>query len=425
MKSIVSGWILCAYVLQASLASAAPLKEDMVLYHHKDRYSAFPQLYHEGDRLWVTFGWNSSRSHDDWGGSGKKFGKVWLYSPDGGKNWLEYQKDADYRGIPVASQNLTLSDGTQINFSARMHEVFPAEKKDELVRRGIKVQQWPDGRISASYRIRVTRKNPGDKEATTTFFEPPVANIGQLSSVGQCGLLLPGDVILGTVYGTNPLKQIETVKRDGSLRQEDAVKAGDPASRVWALRSEDKGKTWQLHVMAYDGIHDFDETGMLALPDGRILAMIRSSKWDGKRYAVDHGNLWQTESTDGGKTWSPIRKTDIWGFPATLIRLRNGDVLCSYGYRREPYGVRACLSHDGGRTWDVANEVVLRDDGFIGKGTYHEARPPDHGYPVSVELSDGTIFTVYYITLDDGVTHIAATRWSPELAKGKDASAAK
>jgi hypothetical protein len=31
-----------------------------------------------------------------------------------------------------------------------------------------------------------------------------------------------------------------------------------------------------------------------------------------------------------------------------------------------------------------------------------------------VELSDGTIFTVYYITLGDGVTHIAATRWSPD-----------
>ncbi len=34
------------------------------------------------------------------------------------------------------------------------------------------------------------------------------------------------------------------------------------------------------------------------------------------------------------------------------------------------------------------------------------------GYPRSVELSDGSFVTVYYITLGDGVTHVAATKWS-------------
>ena len=51
-------------------------------------------------------------------------------------------------------------------------------------------------------------------------------------------------------------------------------------------------------------------------------------------------------------------------------------------------------------TWDTDNTYVLRDDG-VG----------DLGYPGSVQLPDGSILTVYYITLADGVTHSAATRW--------------
>jgi hypothetical protein len=35
----------------------------------------------------------------------------------------------------------------------------------------------------------------------------------------------------------------------------------------------------------------------------------------------------------------------------------------------------------------------------------------DFGYTVSTQLADETIVMVYYVTLDDGVAHIAATRW--------------
>jgi hypothetical protein len=35
----------------------------------------------------------------------------------------------------------------------------------------------------------------------------------------------------------------------------------------------------------------------------------------------------------------------------------------------------------------------------------------DVGYAQSTELTDGSILTVYYITLADGVTHAACTRW--------------
>ena len=61
-------------------------------------------------------------------------------------------------------------------------------------------------------------------------------------------------------------------------------------------------------------------------------------------------------------------------------------MLCTYGHRRRPFGVHACASRDGGRTWNIQQEIVLtRDPSNF-----------DFGYPSSVQLSDGTIFTAWY-----------------------------
>ncbi len=84
--------------------------------------------------------------------------------------------------------------------------------------------------------------------------------------------------------------------------------------------------------------------------------------------------------------WSLAEQTSIWGFPANLLALRDGGILCAYGYRRLPYGLKACLSYDEGNTWDLKNEILLRSD-----GSHY-----DLGYPSSVELEDNQIFTVYY-----------------------------
>ena len=78
-------------------------------------------------------------------------------------------------------------------------------------------------------------------------------------------------------------------------------------------------------------------------------------------------------------------------------------------------GVRAVLSEDGGRTWDMSKEVVLRDDGVATWGNPLGGHSPgDIGYPLSVELADGTIFTTYYFVVEDGTVHCAATKWKPD-----------
>ena len=73
------------------------------------------------------------------------------------------------------------------------------------------------------------------------------------------------------------------------------------------------------------------------------------------------------------------------GYPPHLLRLSNRWLLSTYAKRWSPLGEYACVSRDDGKSWDVDNEIRLS-----------EASNGDLGYPASVQLKDGTIWTVYY-----------------------------
>ena len=85
---------------------------------------------------------------------------------------------------------------------------------------------------------------------------------------------------------------------------------------------------------------------------------------------------------------------------------RDGRLLCTYGYRPgrhgDPGGIRATVSRDGGRSWDIDQEVRLRSD-FLNM---------DIGYPESLQLPDGSVLTVYYFNLF-GRFFIGGTFWTP------------
>ncbi|MCF7687243.1 MAG: glycoside hydrolase [Cephaloticoccus sp.] len=152
--------------------------------------------------------------------------------------------------------------------------------------------------------------------------------------------------------------------------------------------------------------HRFGEPHIAQLPSGRIVVMMRYTAiaYDDTR---DDLKLWQAWSDDNGHTWSPPERTDLLGFPPHLLVLHDGRMVCSYGYRRSPYGERACVSKNG-TTWSLSDEIVLRDD-----NANH-----DLGYPASVETEPGEILTIYYQkpALDPVDKHrhkvgIFATRW--------------
>lgn len=150
---------------------------------------------------------------------------------------------------------------------------------------------------------------------------------------------------------------------------------GERGQEIWIFRSTDSGATWGDPTLL--GAH-FNETGIVVLRDGRVLAAMRSEVG---RY------LELIESTDGGRTWTaPTRITADHEHPADLIELTDGRMLLTYGQRNTPRGVEAILSSDGGRTWDPATKVKLAE----------EVKYGDNGYPSSVQIDDGSIVTMYY-----------------------------
>ncbi len=149
--------------------------------------------------------------------------------------------------------------------------------------------------------------------------------------------------------------------------------------------SEDDGLTWDVTGVipppSPEWMRFLSEPHAVECEDGRIVVMIRCRV----KAAHDTSFLHQSESLDGGRTWSVARPTAVWGYPPHLLRRRNGTLLLSFGHRREPFGERAVLSADGGRTWDVAGAFQLAS-----------APNADLGYPTSVELEDGSLYTVFY-----------------------------
>jgi len=110
----------------------------------------------------------------------------------------------------------------------------------------------------------------------------------------------------------------------------------------------------------------------------------------------DDGSTWQLLSTPA----STGRKN---GNPPSTVRLPDGRIVVTYGYRSPPQGIRAAISSDEGKTW--SKEIILRRDG----------RTWDLGYPQTVQRPDGKLVTIYYFTTEENPQqHIAATIWDPD-----------
>lgn len=185
----------------------------------------------------------------------------------------------------------------------------------------------------------------------------------------------------------------------------------DRSSSIACIESRDSGRTWTTlsHISMFpdappsdpDGVRYLGEPHVVEVTPGHLLAMARHEE---QPYVEGRttGRLWQFESDDGGKNWTTPRETEIQGKPPHLLRLQDGRILVSYGYRHSPYGERACISSDGGKIWDCENEIILRDD----------APNDDLGYPATIECADDSLLTVYYQRqrLDEKPC-IMTTRW--------------
>jgi hypothetical protein len=148
------------------------------------------------------------------------------------------------------------------------------------------------------------------------------------------------------------------------------------------------------------GAHRYFYPRPMQLRSGRMIASMRAQR--------DPTSVLWTElfdSEDGGRTWRFVSRVNDWGAPGDIVELSDGRIVCVYGYRLAPTGVRYRVSEDGGRTW--GSEIILRDDG----GNW------DCGYPRVIEIEPGKCLTAYYINVKGdpiGVRHIAQTIFTPE-----------
>jgi hypothetical protein len=179
-----------------------------------------------------------------------------------------------------------------------------------------------------------------------------------------------------------------------------AAKSNGKEGRPLVARTQDGGKTWERVAWIGD-----EPDGFSIMPSSVRLS--DSELYVALRYRTDE-NRWISayRSWDNGTTWTPTAdaaETTGGGNPPSLVHLADGRLCVTYGYRAEPFGIRARISEDGGHTW--GEEIILRDDGLS----------RDLGYPRSVQRPDGKIVTTYYYC--DPETgperYIGVTIWTP------------
>jgi len=180
----------------------------------------------------------------------------------------------------------------------------------------------------------------------------------------------------------------------GSESREFITQSGE-TTRCFVLRSDDGGENWEYWATV---CHDpanillFAEPGMARLNTGRLVCLIRTQARPGR-----FDNMWFVYSDDDGASWSRPERTGLWGYPADVIQLQDGRVLAVYGHRREPFGVRGCISEDGMR-WLPGNEFVIKQDGQA----HPSVRQYWHtGYPSVTQCDDGTILAAYHEYSDE------------------------
>jgi Neuraminidase (sialidase) len=244
----------------------------------------------------------------------------------------------------------------------------------------------------------------------------------------------PKGSLLVTTFTSLAYEAVLERKKDKPASWEAIQRRLDPAARramlgCWMLRSTDSGVSWSTpYRVPLNSPH-----GPVALSDGRLL-YVGKDLWGGGRVGVcestDDGVNWrwlaaipartgddgsayhelhaveakrgrivvhirnhnkanagetlQSESADGGKTWAEPHAIGVWGLPSHLLKLRDGRLVMTYGYRRMPFGNLARVSADAGATW--SSPFTISDDGASG----------DLGYPSTVELSDRSLLTVWY-----------------------------
>lgn len=181
---------------------------------------------------------------------------------------------------------------------------------------------------------------------------------------------------------------------------------GEEGKGVLLARTINGGQNFNL--VSWVATSEKDELIMpssLRLDERTLITAMRCSVREGEFEEVP---TWIDlyESTDNGATFHylnrPVPDAGSGGNPPALLKLQDGRLCLTYGYRAAPFSICARLSDDGGKSWE--DVIHLRDDGAC----------TDLGYTRSIQRPDGTIVTTYYFNEHVATErYIGATLWRP------------
>jgi predicted neuraminidase len=145
------------------------------------------------------------------------------------------------------------------------------------------------------------------------------------------------------------------------------------------LLSDDLGQTWHWGGSVRTEPGNAQPT-VVRRANGELYALMRTWNEDPNKRT-----LWQSESSDGGYTWSQATYSRVPTVSSAIemVGLTNGHVVLAYndGQGRERTPLTLALSVDGGRTW--ANRRNLE----TGEGPF--------SYPSIIQARDGRLHVTY------------------------------
>ncbi|NLX21061.1 MAG: exo-alpha-sialidase [Phycisphaerae bacterium] len=171
-----------------------------------------------------------------------------------------------------------------------------------------------------------------------------------------------------------------------------------PKVHIRVVQSTDDGKNWKwlsdIPIRSGDDPAAYHELHGVEAADGTITVQIRNHN------TANCNETLQTESHDGGHSWTKTHSIGVPGFPSHLICLKDGRLLMTYSYR-DGDAELARVSDDSGQTW--SEPITLWHIDNMGH---------DYGYPASVQLPDGSIQTVWYeVIKGTWIAVIRSTHW--------------
>jgi Neuraminidase (sialidase) len=332
----------------------------------REEYARTFRFYRLADgALYVKFGTKPTSNHMD----PRTLQKFAALSNDGGRTWRFTERDEVNPAFRSKPGRIVEPDSYNWRYDT-------PDRRAHYEAQGLEVRNTPDHRIAYATGCFVRLSSDNGATWTTREIDVPPQALYAGYRDDRAVLRLDDRTLLRAIYG-KPVARVRHYE-------------------AWLLRSEDDGENWQFLPLAASVEADVShgETALAQAANGDIVAMMRTEPAYGTC-------MWVCRSSDLGKTWSKPAITPLHGHPAHLLRLRDGRLLCTYGVRDQPIGIRACLSRDDGRTWRAEDIVVLRTGADF---------KPDSGYPVTLEDPDGTLLSMYYLTRGDK-TGIELTRW--------------